>query len=94
MVELERGTSGGTGGAGIGGRTGANLVRKISAFRLKRGEKTPGAKDVPGPSIPKGPRTQIMGYSIYFNMNGIWALKPYYLGPWTLLGIGGFSHCM
>ena len=51
VVELERGTSGGTGGAGIGGRTGANLVRKISAFRLKRGEKTNGAKDVPGPSI-------------------------------------------
>ena len=20
----------------------------------------------------------------YYNMNGIWALKPYYLGPWTL----------
>ena len=22
----------------------------------------------------------------YYNLNGIWALKPYYLGPWTLRG--------
>ena len=22
----------------------------------------------------------------YYNVNGIWALKPYYLGPWTLRG--------
>ena len=21
------------------------------------------------------------------NINGIWALKPYYLGPWTLKGV-------
>ena len=35
---------------------------------------------------PKGPRTQIIGFQgpntiVCF---GIWALKPYYLGPWTL----------
>ena len=36
--------------------------------------------------IPKGPRTQIMGVlgPKYHNINGIWALNPYYLGPWTL----------
>ena len=22
----------------------------------------------------------------YYHINGIWTLKPYYLGPWTLLG--------
>ena len=31
-------------------------------------------------TIPKGPRSGPKYYSI----NGIWALKPYYLGPWTL----------
>ena len=24
---------------------------------------------------------------IYCNLNGLWALKPYYLGPWTLIGL-------
>ena len=35
---------------------------------------------------PKGPRTQITGFEgpNAYNINGIWALKPYYLGPWTL----------
>ena len=31
---------------------------------------------------PKGPRTH----------NGIWALKPYYLGPWTLRGVIGVAY--
>ena len=33
--------------------------------------------------IPKGPRTQIIGFlgPQYYKINGIWALKPYYLGP-------------
>ena len=26
----------------------------------------------------------------YYNVNGIWALKPYYLGPWTLRECLGF----
>ena len=26
----------------------------------------------------------------YYNMNGIWDLKPYYLGPWTLRGYRGY----
>ena len=37
--------------------------------------------------FPKGPRTQIIGRVLgakYHNVNGSWALKPYYLGPWTL----------
>ena len=31
----------------------------------------------------KGPRTQIIGVlgPKCYNINGIWALKPYYLGP-------------
>ena len=35
---------------------------------------------------PNCPRTQIMGVlgAKYYSVNGIWALKPYYLGPWTL----------
>ena len=35
---------------------------------------------------PKGPRTQtirVLGPK-YYTVNRIWALKPYYLGPWTL----------
>ena len=37
-------------------------------------------------AFPKGPRTQIVGVSgpNYYNINGILALKPYNLGPWTL----------
>ena len=35
---------------------------------------------------PQGPRTQIIGFvgPKYYNINSIWTLKPYYLGPWTL----------
>ena len=34
----------------------------------------------------RGPRTQNNRVSgpKYYNINGIWALTPYYLGPWTL----------
>ena len=34
---------------------------------------------------PKGPRTQIgvLGPK-YYNLNGMWDLKPSYSGPWTL----------
>ena len=35
---------------------------------------------------PKGPRTQnnsVLGLK-YYSINGNWALKPYYLGAWTL----------
>ena len=31
----------------------------------------------------KDPNKWVLGPK-YYNMNGIWALKPYYLGPWTL----------
>ena len=36
----------------------------------------------------KGPRTQQIGFQgfKYCNISGIGALKPYYLGPWTLRG--------
>ena len=39
-------------------------------------------------SHPKGPRTQIIGFPgpKYYILNGIWALTPFYLGPWTLTG--------
>ena len=35
---------------------------------------------------PKDPRTRIIGFlgPKYCNIIGIGALKPYYLGPWTL----------
>ena len=39
-----------------------------------------------GTSKPKGskdPNNRVLEPK-YYNMNGIWALKPYYLGPWTL----------
>ena len=36
----------------------------------------------------EGPRTQLIGFQAsglkYYNSNGIWALWPCYLGPWTL----------
>ena len=38
--------------------------------------------------VPRGskdPNNRVSGPK-YYNMNGIWALKPYYLGPWTLRG--------
>ena len=38
-----------------------------------RGAAAPNLKSI---SYPEGPRTQIVGL--------IWALKPCYLGPWTL----------
>ena len=36
------------------------------------------------------PNSMVLGPK-YYNINGIWALKPHYLGPWTLracLGLG------
>ena len=41
-----------------------------------------GAPNLGNLHIPKGPRTQILRVVIY-NINSTWALKPYYLGPWT-----------
>ena len=37
-------------------------------------------------ALPKGPGTQIIGFlgPKYYNINDLWALKPLYLGPWTL----------
>ena len=32
----------------------------------------------------KDPNDRVLGPK-YYNMNGIWAPKPYYLGPWTLI---------
>ena len=29
------------------------------------------------------PNFRVLGPK-YYDINGIWALKPYYLGPWTL----------
>ena len=31
----------------------------------------------------KDPNNRVLGPK-YYNVNGTWALKPYYLGPWTL----------
>ena len=31
----------------------------------------------------KDPNTRVLGPK-YHHKNGIWALKPYYLSPWTL----------
>ena len=31
----------------------------------------------------KDPNNRALGHK-YYTINGIWALKPYYLGPWTL----------
>ena len=33
----------------------------------------------------QGPKRWVLGPK-YYNVNGIWALNPYYLGPWTLRG--------
>ena len=48
------------------------------------------------PKNPKGPRTQIMGFwgPKYYDNNAIWALKPYYLGPWTLRGRYASISCL
>ena len=35
----------------------------------------------------KDPNIRVLGPK-YYNMNGIWALKPHYLGPWTRKGGG------
>ena len=35
----------------------------------------------------KDPNNGVVGPE-YYNMNGIWSLKPYYWGPWTLRVIG------
>ena len=33
--------------------------------------------------MSKDPNNRVLGPK-YYNIIGIWALKPYYLGPWTL----------
>ena len=38
--------------------------------------------DLPRPGS-KDPNNRVLGPK-YYNINSIWALKPYYLGPWTL----------
>ena len=39
----------------------------------------------------KDPNNRVSGPN-YYNLTGIWALKPYYLGPWTLReGFGEFG---
>ena len=35
------------------------------------------------PQGSKDPNNRVLG-SKYLTVNGIWALKPHYLGPWTL----------
>ena len=35
------------------------------------------------PQGSKDPNGGVLGPK-HYNMNGIWDLKPYYLGPWTL----------
>ena len=35
------------------------------------------------PSGSKDPNNRVVGPK-YYDINGIWALKPCYLGPWTL----------
>ena len=35
------------------------------------------------PQGSKDPNIRVLGPK-YYNMNGIWALKPHYSGPWTL----------
>ena len=42
--------------------------------KLKKGHNPEGSKD---------PNIRVLGPK-YYNINGIWALIPYYLGPWTL----------
>ena len=38
----------------------------------------------------KDPNNGVLGPK-YYDINGIWALNPYYLGPWTLRGL--YSTC-
>ena len=38
---------------------------------------------LPKPNGPKDPNNRVLGPK-YYNIHGIWALKPKYLGPWTL----------
>ena len=43
-----------------------------------------GSKALANPIIgPKDPKIKASG-PIYYTINGIWTLKPDYLGPWTL----------
>ena len=37
------------------------------------------------PQGSKDPNNRVLGPK-YYIISGIWALKPYYLGPWTLRG--------
>ena len=39
-----------------------------------------------GPGGSKDPNNRVLGPK-YYTINGIWALKHYYLGPWTLRGM-------
>ena len=67
-------------------------------FTHTRGKQAPkyytpeGSVDLKFPNIPKvgpegskDPNNRVFGPK-YNNTNGIWALKPYYLGPWTHKG--------
>ena len=67
---------------------GASLNLKIKQKRPVRGlGKHPCVSLSQVEALSKGPRTQIMGFHLepkYYSINGIWALKPYYLRPWTL----------
>ena len=36
-------------------------------------------------SNPRAQKNRVLGPKCY-NIIGVWALKPYYLGPWTLRG--------
>ena len=58
-------------------------VFRTGSLRLLRLEFKPWALRVSGPSRAnlKGPRTQI-NKVVYYSLNGIWALKRKYWGPW------------
>ena len=44
-----------------------------------------------GSQVSKGPKNRVFGPK-YYNINSIWALKPYYLAPWSLRGCGVSSQ--
>ena len=43
------------------------------------------------PEGSKDPNDRVLGPN-YYNNNGSWALKPDYLGPWTLRFLGPANH--
>ena len=49
-----------------------------SIFVLHRGQR--GMPNIPDGSMD--PNSEVL-WPKYYNVNGVWALKPYYLGPWT-----------